>query len=134
MSDLTWIRQLEDRRGRRPLDHISEERFERFDRVVFTGNVADEDRINPNSYSLAEDGTLIGLFLKDVSRTIVGDFPFDQCRNLKYLYLIKIDLSSFEFLSNLTGLTSLDLSDNQISDISFLSNLMVLPNVKTAKE
>jgi internalin A len=120
MSDLDLIRELGDRLGR-PLEEVSEDRFERHIQAKYTKNWG--DRINRDAYSLAEDGTVSGLFLEPVTSHILLDFSFDQFRHLKYLYLSQIKLSSFDFLSKLKGLTSLDLSSNQISDVTFLQEL-----------
>ena len=120
MSDLDLIHHLGGLLGR-PLEQISEDRFEQHIQAKFARHSA--DFINRDAYSLAEDGTISGLFLRWATSEILLDFPFQEFSQVGHLYLHRVNLQSFSFLSELKGLKSLDLSDNKISDCSFLSEL-----------
>ena len=122
MSELNLIRQLGDRLGR-PLEEVSAERFEQHVLAKYVWDGANQARISRDSYAVADDGTISGLFLETVTSHILLDFPFDHFRHLRHLHLAQVNLSSFEFLQEFKGLTTLDLSSNQISDCSFLSDL-----------
>ncbi len=125
MSDLDLIEQLGDFL-RRPLIEVSEERLERHFQTRYEWDGA--NRINRDAYSLAENGTVSGLLLQPVTSEILYDFPFQQLTDLRHLYLSRVNLSDWSFLSHLTGLTSLDLSF-RISDWSFLSHLTDLTSL-----
>ncbi|MEM8643194.1 MAG: COR domain-containing protein [Cyanobacteria bacterium P01_G01_bin.54] len=128
MSDLDLIRQLGDRLGR-PLAEISEDRFEQHVQAKYARGRANQGQINRDAYSLAEDGTVSGLFLQPVTSQILFDFPLNQLSHVRHLHLYKINLQSFSFLSELKGLTSLYLSSNRITDCSFLSELKGLTSL-----
>jgi Leucine-rich repeat (LRR) protein len=108
---------------RRPLDQLPEERFQRHAHAKNDRYGTNQDRITHDAYCLADDGTIIGLFLAPVTSHILLNFPFQNFRDLKYLYLSRVNLSSFEWLRNLTSLTTLDLRNNSISDGAFLKDL-----------
>ena len=55
------------------------------------------------------------------------------CIHLKSLYLSNNQISDISFLKELTGLQSLDLSNNQISDISFLKELTGLQSLDLSR-
>lgn len=116
MTDLDLIRQLGDRLGR-PLEEIPEERFEQHIQAKYSRNQTDQELINKDAYALTKEGAVSGLFLQPVTSETLFDFPFDQFREVRHLYLERVNLSSYSFLSGLTGLTTLDLSSNSISKI-----------------
>ena len=62
------------------------------------------------------------------SQLLLG-LPFHQFRQVKYLYLNRVNFADYAFLSELKGLTSLDLRNNRISDVSFLSELKGLTSL-----
>ncbi|OUC15462.1 MAG: hypothetical protein B0A82_06965, partial [Alkalinema sp. CACIAM 70d] len=128
MSDLDLIRQLGDLLGR-PLEEIPEDRFERHIQAKNVRDWASQDLIKRDSYAVAKDGTVIGLFLAPVTSQRLFDFPFQQFRHLRHLHLSLVNLASFEFLRGLKELTSLDLSANHISDWSFLRELTGLTSL-----
>ncbi|MDJ0707757.1 MAG: COR domain-containing protein [Leptolyngbyaceae cyanobacterium MO_188.B28] len=128
MSDLDLIHQLGDRLGR-PLEEISEGRFERYVQANYSRDSTNQDRINRDAYSLAENGAVSGLFLQPVTSQIMFDIPLYQFRQIRHLFLSKVNLPSFSFLKGLKGLTSLDLRNNRISDGSFLRELKGLTSL-----
>lgn len=116
MADLDLIRQLGDLLGR-PLEEISEERFERHAQAKYARDGA-KDRITRDAYCLASNGTVSGLFLQPVTSELLFDLSFEQICHVRYLYLDRVNLLSYSFLSDLKGLTSLDLSDNKIKTVA----------------
>ena len=122
MTDLALIRQLGELLSR-PIQAVSEEQFKRHEQARYAQGSAAQDRITRDAYCLAEDGTVSGLLLQPVTSELLYDFPFQQLGQLKYLYLSTVELQSYSFLSELTGLTTLFLSFNRITDFSFLSEL-----------
>jgi internalin A len=128
MSDLDLIYKLGERLGR-PLQQLSEAQFERHAQAKATRNWNSPNLIKRDAYCLGADGTVSGLFLQPLTSQLLVDFPFHQFGSVKHLYLSQVNLPSYDFLGNLTGLTSLDLSNNQISDISVLSTLTGLTSL-----
>ncbi|MEM7772417.1 MAG: leucine-rich repeat domain-containing protein, partial [Cyanobacteria bacterium P01_A01_bin.37] len=122
MFDRDLIQQLGDILGR-PLDPLPEDRFERHTQANDAPGGTKQDRVTRDAYALAEDGTVSGLFLAPVTSHILLDFPFQEFRHLKYLCLRQVNVSSFEWVRELTGLTTLDLRYNRISDGDFLREL-----------
>ena len=122
MSDSDLIRQLGDRLGR-PLEHLSEDRFERHVQASYGQDRTGRERINRDSYALGEDGRVSALFLQPVTSEVLFDLPFHQLSQIKYLLIYRVNIPSFSFLSELKNITSLDLSFNSISDCSFLGKL-----------
>ncbi|MGR3279039.1 hypothetical protein ACSYAD_28655, partial [Acaryochloris marina NIES-2412] len=102
MSDLDLIRQLGDRLGR-PLEAISEERFEQHIQAKYSRNQTDQELIKRDTYSLTIEGAVSGLFLQPVTSEILFDFPFDQFRDVRHLSLDRVNLSSYSFLRDLKG-------------------------------
>ena len=121
MADLDLIEQLGKLLGR-PLKELSEERFEHHGQAKYKPD-ADQDRIIRDAYCLGADGTVSGLLLQPVTSELLFDFPLYRFNHLKQLYLNRVNLPDYLFLKELTGLTTLDLSDNSISDGSFLKDL-----------
>ncbi|PZO19892.1 MAG: hypothetical protein DCF25_07770, partial [Leptolyngbya foveolarum] len=123
MTDLDLIRQLGELL-RCPLQEVSEEQFKRHEQIAYSaqGNAAQE-QITRDAYCLAADGTVSGLLLQPVTSELLYDFPFQQLGQLKYLYLSIVNLQSCLFLNKLTGLTTLDLSNDSITDCLFLNKL-----------
>ena len=91
VSDIDLIRQLGNCLGR-PLEQISEDRFEQHIQAQYAWDSANQNRITRDAYSLAEDGTVSGLFLQPVTSVILVDFPLQQLRQVKHLYLYRINL------------------------------------------
>ena len=77
-----------------------------------------------NGYTVDEQGAVTGLCLFKVSMESLADtvLPF---KNLRQLVLSGVDVKArdFSILRQMTSLTLLDLSSNEIDDISFLSGL-----------
>ncbi|MEM9806794.1 MAG: leucine-rich repeat domain-containing protein, partial [Cyanobacteria bacterium P01_D01_bin.56] len=121
MSDLDLIEQLGNLL-RRPLEKLSEERFERHGQGKYAADNS-ETQITRDAYCLAENGRVSGLFLQPVTSELLFDFPLHRFSHLKHLHLNQVNLSSYLFLKDLTGLTTLDLRYNRISDGSFLKDL-----------
>ncbi|MEM9090357.1 MAG: leucine-rich repeat domain-containing protein, partial [Cyanobacteria bacterium P01_F01_bin.53] len=132
-AELDLINQLGALLGR-PLEKITEARFEQHGQALSVlGNEKQREkqrRIIRDAYSLAKDGSISGLFLQPVTSHILLDFPLQELTHLRYLYLYSVRLRSYSFLSTLTGLTSLDLGENNISDCSFLSTLTGLTSLE----
>ena len=115
-SEIDLIHQLGDILGR-PLDKLSEAHFERHNQAKDQETYLRDnslDCIKRDAYCLAVEGTVSGLYLHTVTSHILLDFPFHHFRHLKYLSLIHINLSSFEWLRDFKGLTTLDLRSNNI--------------------
>jgi len=97
------IHQLGERLGR-PLEQFSEDGFERHAQANMMRNWDSHQKlIERDSYSLGVDGTISGLFLQPVTSQLLVDFPFHQFINVKYLYLSRVNLPSYNFLGKLKG-------------------------------
>jgi internalin A len=125
ISELDLIHELGDRLGR-PLEEIAEDRFERHIQANNARGRASQDLIERDSYSVAKDGTVSGLFLAPVTSQLLFDFPLQQFSHVKHLHIRQVNIPSFSFLSEFKSLTSLNLSSNEITDFSFLSELKSL--------
>ena len=121
MTDLDLIDQLGGLLGR-PLDVLSEERFERHAQAKYARD-GGREQITRDAYCLGADGTVSGLFLQPVTSELLSDFPLHQFSQVRHLSLHRVNLKSYAFLSELKGLATLDLSSNEISDCSFLRGL-----------
>ena len=81
MTDLDLIYQLGNLLGR-PLQEISEERFEQYGRSQYKQGRTEEhiSCVIRDIYSLAADGTLSGLLLQPITSELLHDFPLQQFR------------------------------------------------------
>lgn len=75
---------------------------------------------------MTSDGAVSGLFLRPETSDLLVGFPLWEFSRIRHLYLYQANLPSYLFLSELEDLLSLDISSNDIGDISFLSKLKKL--------
>lgn len=128
MSDLDLIDELGELLGR-PLEEISEGRFERHAQGKYLLDGKTQNLIARDTYCLAKEGTVSGVFLQPATSELLFDFPLEQFKQIKHLYLNQVNLRDYSFLAELTGLKSLDLSNNKIKNASFLAELVSLKSL-----
>jgi internalin A len=141
MADLNILRQIEQQTGQTFIQLEVEEFKEKVD-MGFE---------KPYAYALSPQNKVICLSLGTLYIQGIHDLKINRFHEISILYLYKMDVKNFSFLSdlpkldqlyiircygsdfqslkNLKGFTSLDLSSNNICDISFLKYLKDLTSL-----
>ena len=71
------------------------------------------------AYSVDDNNNLIGLSLDYIPQFLWNVLPWKNLEALDYLSIKSCTIFNISFLKDLKGLTSLDLINNNIQDISF---------------
>ncbi|MBT7396793.1 MAG: hypothetical protein HN778_18340, partial [Prolixibacteraceae bacterium] len=88
-----------------------------------------KERMINRAFSVDADNKITALSLDYIPQFLWNNIPFEKLEYLQFLSIRSCTLSDFQFLKDLKGLTSLDLSLNNIQDISFLSDLKGLTSL-----